>query len=113
LTASIDAGADSVGAKVLGIHYISLYGGTAEVVIQPADTADFVANAATKVPQVIGDLGANGNPYMLTVVDPQGTVQLVLGYSAGIGGTQGQGFAWLPKGASSDAVYGSRVDSNE
>jgi len=107
LTTMVQKGAASVDAQVVDIHYIPLFGGTAEIVLQPSDVKDFVANASIKSPSVLGTLARQGEPYLLTVVDAQGNVQMVLGYTPTIGEGLGEGIAWLPPGVQSDAVWGS------
>lgn len=100
------ARADALGARLVATHYIRLFGGTAELVIQPNDPAAFVTSAGTKVTTLLADLQANQRPYLVTIVDGGGSPLLVLGYTPGIGGTIGQGIGWQAPETDSDAIWG-------
>jgi hypothetical protein len=110
---SVRAQAHARGARLLSSHFIRLFGGTAELVIQPNDPAGFVASAGANVSALLGDLQAKERPYLVTVVDSKGTPLLVLGYTPRVGGTIGQGIGWQAPEASSDAIWGATDASHE
>jgi hypothetical protein len=110
---SVRAQAHSRGARLLSSHFIRLFGGTAELVIQPNDPAGFVASAGANVSALLGDLQAKERPYLVTVVDSKGTPLLVLGYTPRVGGTIGQGIGWQAPEASSDAIWGATDASHK
>jgi hypothetical protein len=102
IRSSAEQAAQRLGATVTEVHYIALYGGTAEIVVQPDDPTAFVASACTN--ELLGGLGQDSQPYLLTVVDSSGDPQLVLGFVPGLGGSNGQGMAWVAPGLKSCAV---------
>ena len=80
--------------------------------VQPSDPVAFVASAGSNVAALLGDLGQNQRPYLVTVVDQQGAVLLVLGFTPAVGGTIGQGIGWKASGLESDAIWGATPDEN-
>ena len=101
--------AQALDAQVVSAHFIRLFGGTAELVVQPSDPTAFVASAGSKVASLLGDLGRDQRPYLVTVVDSVGRPLLVLGFTPGVGGTMGQGIGWQAPDVDSDAIWG-RLD---
>lgn len=106
------ARAESLGARLLSAHYIRLFGGTAELVVQPDDPAAFVASGGANLAALLGDLGDNQRPYLVTVVDRDGAPLLVLGYTPAVGGGIGQGIGWQAPQTDSDAIWGATDLSN-
>lgn len=96
----------SLGARLVSAHFVRLFGGTAELVIQPNDPATFVASAGGSVASLLGDLAQNQRPYLVTIVDDAGRPLLVLGYTPSVGGTMGQGIGWQADDIDSDAIWG-------
>lgn len=103
---AVRARAESLGARLLSAHYVRLFGGTAELVVQPDDPAAFVASGGANLAALLGDLGDNQRPYLVTVVDRNGEPLLVLGYTPAVGGGIGQGIGWQAPQAASDAIWG-------
>lgn len=101
----------SLGARLVSTHFVRLFGGTAELVIQPDDPSTFVASAGSSLAILLGDLAQNQRPYLVTVVDAAGKPILVLGYTPSVGGTIGQGLGWQADDVDSDAIWGI-VDSS-
>lgn len=101
----IAPGAEKLGVKVVSIQYVDLFGGIAEVVVQPSDVESFVASAGLNVPILLDRLAQDQRPYLLTVVDANQVPQFVLGYTPGVGG-DGQGLAWVTPGLKTDAIWG-------
>jgi hypothetical protein len=112
LERDVRARAESVGARVRSSHFIQLYGGTAELVIQPNDPAGFVTAAGVNVAAVLGDLAADQEPYLVTLLDAAGRAVLVLGYTPSVGGGMGQGIGWQAPEVDSDAVWGATDPSH-
>jgi hypothetical protein len=106
LLQSARARARSAGARLLSAHYVRLYGGTAELVVQPDDPESFLRSAGANVATVLGDVARDHRPYLVTVVDGSGRPLLVLGYTPAVGGGTGQGIGWQAPDASSDAIWG-------
>ena len=106
VAAGARARAQSVGARLLSAHYIRLFGGTAELVVQPTDPLAFVRSGGANVGALLGDLASNQRPYLVTVVDGDGRPILVLGYTPAVGGGTGQGIGWQAPQADSDAIWG-------
>lgn len=100
------ARAQSLGARLVSAHFVRLFGGTAELVIQPNDPATFVASAGSSVASLLGDLGQSQRPYLVTIVDAAGRPLLVLGYTPSVGGSIGQGIGWQAAEVDSDAIWG-------
>lgn len=107
------ARAHALGARLVSAHYIRLFGGTAELVVQPNDPAAFVASAGTNVTALLGDLQTDHRPYLVTIVDGSGSPLLVLGYTPRIGGTIGQGIGWQAPETNSDAIWGAPNPSHQ
>jgi hypothetical protein len=97
--------AGAVGATVIRAEYIPLFGGTGELVVQPSSPASFLKNVSRLSAAVLGPVGDANSPYLLTVVDSTQTPLLVLGFTPGLGGGIGQGFAWQAPDVSSDATW--------
>jgi len=64
------------------------------------------AEAATRITTVLGPLGRDQRPYLVTVVDAQHEPLLMLGWTPHLDGTIGQGIAWQAPGIRSGAIYG-------
>lgn len=112
LERDVRARAESAGARVRSSHFIRLYGGVAELVIQPNDPAGFVAAAGTNVAAVLADLADDQRPYLVTIVDAQGRALLVVGYTPTVGGGLGQGIGWKAPEVDTDAVWGATDPSH-
>jgi hypothetical protein len=97
--------ARSVGATVVHTEYIPLFGGTGEVVVQSSAPDSFLKNVSRFSTALLGPVGDANSPYLLTVVDSTQTPLLVLGYTPGLGGGIGQGFAWQAPNVRSDATW--------
>ncbi len=106
VTAKLDP---ALGLTVTGAHYVGLFGGGAEVVVQPDDVEGFVAHASTKLGKLLGPLTGDNRPYLVTVVDATGAPQLILGHMPGMGGTLGEGMGWVAPGMQTDAIIGQPV----
>jgi hypothetical protein len=98
--------ADDLGARVVETRYLPLFGGTAELVVQPADPMSFAQSAGTLGAKLISPLALDHRPYLLTIVDATEKPLLVLGFTPGVGGGTGQGIAWQAPGIKSSAVWG-------
>lgn len=112
IAAVIEAGAKSLGVDVIDIDYVNLFGGIAEVVVEPDDVKGFVSKAGSNVPILLDRLAQDQRPYLVTVVDAEQTPQFVIGYAPGVGG-DGQGLAWVTPGLPTDAILGIPVTSDE
>jgi hypothetical protein len=96
----------SLDLQIREVKYIDLYGGGAEVVVQPSDLSAMLAHAGSTLHELLGPIGDDGHPYLVTVVDEKGAPQLVLGSIPGIGGTTKQGMAWAAPGVETDVIMG-------
>jgi hypothetical protein len=112
VVADARARAESVGARLVSAHYIRLYGGTAELVVRPADPLGFVRSGGANVGALLGDLASNQRPYLVTVVDGQSKPILVLGFTPAVGGSIGQGIGWNAPQAETDAIWGAAKPSH-
>lgn len=106
IESQVNEQAQSLGVKVVDVHYVGLFGGTAEIVVKPDDVTKFVGSAGSNVHTLLGPVGENGRPYLTTIVDASGAPQLILGFTPGVGGTNGQGMAWAAPGVQTDAIVG-------
>ncbi|HEY7017111.1 MAG TPA: hypothetical protein VH297_01470 [Gaiellaceae bacterium] len=106
LDAALDESAAAAGVTLVRTHYLPLEGGTAELVVEPRQPIQFAESAASKVGPVLGPLGRDQRPYLVTVVDEQHRPLLVLGWTSGEGGTTGEGVAWQVDGIHSSAIIG-------
>jgi len=102
------AGNKSSLATVAHARTVSLVGGTCLFTLRASDVVGFDADA----PNVTGSIASAvpdiaNYPYLFEVVDKSGTTQMILGWIPGIGLGDGQGLAWIPRGASTPAVFGS------
>ena len=88
-----EKGAATVGAKLVAVNYVPLFGGTAEVVVQPDDLSSFLRNP-TAIAAFLGLLSADNGAYLLTVVNAKQAPMLITGWTPGVGGGEGQGVAW-------------------
>lgn len=100
-----------VGANVVTLEYVDLFGGTAEIVVQPGEVDAFVADAGSRLTTLLDRLADNQHPYLVTVVDAAHEPQLVIGYVPGIGG-DGQGLAWVKPGLETNAIFGMLTPSD-
>jgi hypothetical protein len=95
-------------ARVVAVHYLPLFGGTAELVVRPDDPASFVQTVGATATTLLGPVGRDHGPFLITVLDATGEPLFVLGYTPGVGG-DGQGIAWEAPGVHSDAIFGRPV----
>jgi hypothetical protein len=93
--------AQSLGVKVISIHYVGLYGGGAEIVVQPDDPG---VVPGSFINALLGPLAAQNRPNLVTVVDANGAPQLVIGWAPGVGGWDSQGMEWVAPGVQTDTV---------
>jgi hypothetical protein len=90
-------------ARTLGI-----LGGTCVFVVKTSgDPTAFVSDAAARLGALVSAIPtAEAHPYVVQVVDPNGELQLVLGWVPGLGGDIGQGLGWVRPGTRSSAILG-------
>lgn len=112
IAAVIEPGAKSVGVVVVSIEYVDLFGGIAEVVVQPKDVETFISGAGSDLPILLDRLATRQRPYLVTVVDADQVPRFVIGYTPGLGG-DGQGVAWVTPGMETDAIWGIPVTSDQ
>lgn len=106
---AIASGAEALDAQVVSIEYVELFGGIAEIVIQPASMDAFIGSASTNIPTLLGDLATQEQrPYLVTVVNSDQSPLLVVGYTPAIGAT-GQGIAWADPDVTTDAIWGAPI----
>jgi hypothetical protein len=98
--------ANDLDARVVETRYVPLFGGTAELVVQPANPTGFAESVGTLGAKLISPLALDHRPYLLTIVDSTEAPLLVLGFTPGVGGGTGQGVAWQAPGLQSGAVWG-------
>jgi hypothetical protein len=108
LEAALESAATSAGVVLVQTHYLPLLGGTEEIVVQPADPAEF-ANHATGITTLLGPLGRDERPYLVTVVNTRHEPLLMLGWTPHLEGSIGQGVAWQAPGIRSSAILGQPV----
>lgn len=106
LEAALEDGAAAAGVTLVRTHYLPLLGGTAELVVQPAEPVRFAEEAGVHLATVLGPLGRDNRPYLATVVDEQGSPLLVLGWTPDLGGGLGEGVGWQAPGIRSSAIVG-------
>ena len=108
LDAALETAAASAGVDLLRTNYLPLLGGTAEIVVQPDEPVKY-AEAPTGVTTLLGPLGHDQRPYLVTVVDAQHQPLLMLGWTPHLEGNLGEGIAWQAPGIRSDAIVGQPV----
>lgn len=106
LTSGLSGRVAGVGAAIVSVHYISLLGGTAEIVVQPNDPMSFARAAGENVGTLLGSIGDNDGAYLVTVVGADESPLIVLGSVPDVGGSAGQGVGWEAPGVQSDAIWG-------
>jgi hypothetical protein len=106
LEAALEDGAAAAGVALVRTHYLPLLGGTAEIVVQPRDPVLFAQEAGAHVATVIGPLGHDNRPYLITVIDAKQSPLLVLGWTPDLGGGLGEGVVWQAPGIRSSAIVG-------
>ena len=106
---ALETQAQAAGVAIVDVNYSELFGGAAELVLQPTDVERTLGSASTVTHDLLGALAADQHPYLITIVDSQGVVQMLQGYVPGVGGDKGQGIAWLATGAHTDNLYGAPV----
>ena|SRR5438876_4840650 len=91
------------------VRTIDVLGGACEFVVRPSgDKATFVAAASTRLGTLLSTIpSVQAHPYLVDVVDANGTTLLVLGWVPGLGGDIGQGTGWVRPGTPSSALLGS------
>jgi len=87
-----------VDVELVAVNYVPLFGGTAEIVIQPDNEAKFLATSGQSFYRLLGPLAEGSRPYLLTVVDGTGAPRLIMGFVTGVGGGDGQGMGWRADG---------------
>jgi hypothetical protein len=113
LDPALEDGAAAAGVKLVRTHYLPLLGGTAELVVQPAEPVRFAEEAGMHLATVLGPLGHDGRPYLVTVVDAEQRALLVLGWTPDLGGGLGEGIAWQAPGIRSSAIVGQVATRDE
>jgi hypothetical protein len=103
--------AEDAGVVLVRTHYLPLLGGTAEIVVQPPEPVDF-AEAGRAMSTLLGPLGHDQRPYLLTVVDAQHDPLLILGWTPQLEGSMGEGIAWQADDIHSGAIIGQPVTSS-
>ncbi len=105
--------ADAVQARARGLdatltqtNYVGLLGGTAELVVEPNNPAEFLEETGSNVATLLGDLSQDNGPYLVTIVDSAGAPLVILGYTPGISRGLGQGVGWEAPGVDSGAIHG-------
>lgn len=106
LEAALRRGAETAAVTLLSTRYLPLLGGTAELVLQPSDPDRVADEASGRLSPVLGPLGRDNRPYLVTVVDAQQRALLVLGWTPNLGGGIGEGVAWQAPGIRSNAIVG-------
>jgi hypothetical protein len=109
----IYARAGELGITVVDIHYVALFGGTAEVVVHPTNMTKTLATAMSSFGSLLGSLAQNDRPFLLTVVDDKGTPQLIIGHQQGMGDEHGIGLAWMAPGVETDAIVGQPIRASD
>jgi hypothetical protein len=112
IAAVIEAGAKSLGVDVVSVEYVGLFGGIAEIVVEPGDVKRFISEAGSNVPILLDRLAKAQRPYLVIVVDADQNPQFVVGYAPGLGG-DGQGLAWVTPGMETDAIWAMPVPSDQ
>jgi hypothetical protein len=102
---ALAAAAHEAGVSLVRTHYLPLRGGTAELIVQPPDPAA----VSSQVTQLLGPLGRDHRPYLVTVVNRAGDALLVLGWTPHLGGGIGEGVAWEAPGYDSGVIFGKPV----
>ena len=105
LEAALAAAADEAGIPLVRTHYLPLLGGTAELVVRPAEPKA----ASKKLGELLGSLGRDNRPYLVTVVYAADDALLVLGWTPHLEGAVGQGLAWEVPGFDSGVIVGKPV----
>jgi hypothetical protein len=106
LTKELQLRAGRMDLRQVTLRWIPLYGATAEIVIRPKDVASYAASASANNAALLGDLGRNQHPYLLTVMGPGREPQLVVGYVP-LGPDTGAEIGWVAPGLHTDAALGS------
>ena len=102
---ALTAAAHEAGIPLVRMHYLPVLGGTAELIVQPADPSA----VGSKVTRLLGPLGHDHRPYLVTVVNQDGDALLVLGWTPHLGGGIGEGVAWEAPGYDSGVIVGKPV----
>jgi hypothetical protein len=102
---ALAAAAGRTGIPLVRTHYLPLLGGTAEIVVEPSEPE----SASRRLAEVLGPLGRDGRPYLVTVVDATGDALLVLGWTPNLEGASGQGIAWEAPRFDSAVIFGKPV----
>jgi hypothetical protein len=102
---ALGVAAQEAGVSLVRTHYLPLLGGTAELIVQPSDPA----SVSSKVTQLLGPLGRDHRPYLVTIVNEAGDALLVLGWTPHVGGGIGEGVAWEAPGYNSGVIFGKPV----
>jgi hypothetical protein len=106
---ALAAASDDAGIPLVRTHYLPLLGGTAELVVQPTEPKA----ASRKLGELLGPLGRDNRPYLVTVVNAAGDALLVLGWTPNVEGTVGQGLAWEAPEFDSGVIFGKPVTRAE
>jgi hypothetical protein len=109
LEVALAAASDKAGIPLVRTHYLPLLGGTAELVVQPMEPKA----ASRKLGELLGPLGRDNRPYLVTVVNAAGDALLVLGWTPHVEGAVGQGVAWEAPEFDSGVICGKPVTRDE
>ena len=102
---ALAATADQAGIPVVRTHYLPQLGGTAELIVQPPEPKA----VSSKLTQLLGPLGRDNRPYLVTVVNAAGDALLVLGWTPHVEDAIGQGIAWEAPGFDSGLIFGKPI----
>jgi hypothetical protein len=105
LEAALQRAARNAGVILVRTQYLPQLGGTAEIVVEPPQPREF-AEAGTGITSLLGPLGENRRPYLVTVVDARHEPLLMLGWTPNLEGSIGQGIAWQADDIHSNVIFG-------
>jgi hypothetical protein len=108
LETTLQHAAEDAGVVLVRTQYLPLLGGTAEIVVQPPAPVNF-AEAGTGISTLLGPLGHDHRPYLVTVVDAQHEPLLMLGWTPHLEGSIGEGIAWQADDIHSGVIFGQPV----
>lgn len=110
LQRALTEGAAAVGARVVGMDYLPVLGGTADVVVLPDQPLAFADAAAIKITTLMGPLARDNRPYLVTIVDTAERPLVVLGWGPDPRRQIiGEGVAWQAPGVHSGVIWGEPV----
>ena len=106
---ALAAASNKASVRLVRTHYLPLLGGTAELVVQSTEPKA----ASQKLGELLGPLGRDNRPYLVTVVNAAGAALLVLGWTPHLEGAVGQGLAWEAPRFDSGVIVGKPVTRPE